>query len=263
MVTLLLAPALVSAQSAAPAPPPVVQDNSFLMEEAYNQETGIVQHIFILRADRGDDFDGAFTQEWPLGSITHQLSYDIPFVRSQGASGLGDLRINYRYQLRGSGETRLAISPRVSVTFPTGDWKHNRGGGAVGIETMLPASYVISRLFTTHTNVGAGFTPSARNEIGDRANSFSATLAQSLIFTRSQSIQPLVEVVYNREQSVLAEDRTEWSEDFVVSPGLRVAFNFASGLQIVPGIAVPIGIGPSRGDRAIFFYLSFEHPFKR
>lgn len=263
MVTLLLAPALVRAQSAAPPSPPVVQDNSFLMEEAYNQESGIVQHIFTLRADRSNDFDAAFTQEWPLGSIAHQLSYDIPLVRSLGHSGFGDLRINYRYQLRGSGEARLAISPRVSVTFPTGDWKQSRGSGAVGFETMLPMSYVISPLFTTHTNAGVGFTPSARNEIGDRANSFSATVAQSLVFIRSQIVQPLVEVVYNGEQKVIAEDRTHWTEDFVVSPGVRVAFNFASGLQIVPGIAVPVGIGPSRGDRGIFFYLSFEHPFSK
>mgnify|MGYP003416988619 CR=1 FL=1 len=33
-------------------------------------------------------------------------------------------------------------------------------------------------------------------------------------------------------------------------------------LQIVPGISVPIGIGPSRGETAIFFYLSLEHPFR-
>jgi len=38
---------------------------------------------------------------------------------------------------------------------------------------------------------------------------------------------------------------------------------YASGLQIVPGFAVPLGAGPSRGDRSVFFYLSFEHPFAR
>ena len=32
-------------------------------------------------------------------------------------------------------------------------------------------------------------------------------------------------------------------------------------LQIVPGIAVPIGVGPSRGEKGIFLCLSFEHPF--
>jgi hypothetical protein len=37
---------------------------------------------------------------------------------------------------------------------------------------------------------------------------------------------------------------------------------FASGLQIAPGVAVPIGVGPSRGERSLFVYLSFEHPFR-
>src|SRR4029078_178351 len=142
LLAMFLAPALASAQT------PVVQDNSFLMEEAYNQETGIVQHIFTLLIHRGtSDFEGAFTQEWPVGRITHQLSYDLPLVRSEGESGLGDIRINYRYQLLGSGDTRWAVAPRFSVTLPTGDWKKGRGSGAVGIETMLPVSYVISPLF--------------------------------------------------------------------------------------------------------------------
>jgi hypothetical protein len=47
----------------------------------------------------------------------------------------------------------------------------------------------------------------------------------------------------------------------VISPGVRGAINFTSGLQIVPGIAIPIGAGPSHGERGVFFYLSFEHPF--
>jgi hypothetical protein len=38
--------------------------------------------------------------------------------------------------------------------------------------------------------------------------------------------------------------------------------NFTSGLQIVPGIAVPIGVGSSSGQRDVFLYLSFEHAFR-
>jgi hypothetical protein len=30
----------------------------------------------------------------------------------------------------------------------------------------------------------------------------------------------------------------------------------------VPGVAVPIGLGPSHGDRSLLLYLSFEHPFR-
>ena len=32
---------------------PVIQDNSFLVEEAYNQEAGIVQHISTFQIQRG------------------------------------------------------------------------------------------------------------------------------------------------------------------------------------------------------------------
>jgi hypothetical protein len=256
-VVLLLAPALARAQSS----PPVVQDNSFLMEEAYNQEAGIVQHIFTLRTFRGSsDYDGAFTQEWPVGSIRHQLSYDLPLVRFGHDTGIGDIRVNYRYQLVGTGETRLAIAPRFAVLLPTGDWKRGRGAGAVGIEAGVPMSYVISPLFTTHTNIDAGFTPSARNFSGARADAFGFSLGQSVVFTPNQRVQPLVEVVYSREQEVVGADKTRWADDLVVSPGVRVAFNFASGLQIVPGLAVPFG---RHDERGVFFYLSFEHPFRK
>lgn len=266
LVLLAAAPASVQAQDSAPksAPPPGIQDNSFLMEEAYNQEQGIVQHISTFRRHRGSsDFDASFTQEWPIGSITHQLSYDLPLIRSARETGIGDVQINYRYQLEGSGETRLAVSPRLSLTLPTGDWKKGRGSGAAGIETMLPVSYVLSPLFTTHSNAGVAFTPSARNSAGARANSFALTLAQSLIVTAHPNIQFLVETVYTRDQSVIGRNSTEWTDDLVISPGVRGAFNFASGLQIVPGLAVPLGAGSSRGDRSVFFYLSFEHPFAR
>ena len=45
-----------------------------------------------------------------------------------------------------------------------------------------------------------------------------------------------------------------------VSPGVRAAINLPGSLQIVPGFAVPIGVGPSRGKNAIFVYLSVELP---
>jgi hypothetical protein len=47
-----------------------------------------------------------------------------------------------------------------------------------------------------------------------------------------------------------------------VSPGIRWALDFKCGLEIVPGLAFPIGVGPSRGEHAVFLYLSLEHPFR-
>ncbi len=265
LILAVLAPAALVSQQPAPAADsktPIIQDNSFLIEEAYNQEQGIVQHISTFRTHRGSsDFEGQFTQEWPVGGITHQLSYDLPLVRSNRETGIGDVRINYRYQLIGSGETQLAMAPRVSFTLPTGDWKAGRGSGGSRVEGLVPVSYVISPLFTTHINAGVAVTPSARNSKGDRATSYAITLGHSLILTGHPNIHFLVETLYTREQEVVGKDATEWTDDLVISPGVRGAFNFASGLQIVPGIAVPIGVGPSHGQRGAFFYLSFEHPF--
>lgn len=243
---------------------PVIQDNSFLVEEAYNQDAGVVQHITTFQVQRGtSDFDASFTQEWPVKSIRHQLSYGIPISRSNSQRGIGDVAINYRYQLLGDGEARLAISPRLSMTLPTGDWKKARGSGAVGLNAMVPFSYVVSPMIVTHFDIGGALTPSARNGAGERARTAGWITAGSAILTASRRIQPMLEAVYSRGQEVIARNHTEWTEIALISPGVRAAFNFASGLQIVPGLAFPIGIGPSRGERSAFFYLSFEHPFNR
>jgi hypothetical protein len=251
----VLAPCLYAQPADSSASAPKVQDNSFLVEEAYNQEAGIVQHIGTFMKQRGTrDFDFALTQEWPLFSIRHQLSYDIPIVRAGSSTGIGDIGLNYRYQLVGDGDARLALAPRISVFLPTGDWKRGRGLGAAGGEGAIAASYVVSPLFVSHTNVAIAFTPQARVASGDREDAHEYSIGQSVIFTRSSFIQPLVEAVYS--------DGT-FGEQIVVSPGARAAFNFASGLQIVPGIAVPIGVGSSSGDKGVFAYISFEHPFRR
>jgi len=149
---------------------PVIQDNSFLVEEAYNQGAGVVQHITTFQRARGtSNFDASFTQEWPVGSIKHQLSYDVPVSRNGSQTGGGDIGINYRYQLLGDGEARLAISPRLSLMLPTGDWKKSRGNGAVGIDAAIPFSLVISPMVVAHFDIGSSVTPSARNSSGERA----------------------------------------------------------------------------------------------
>src|SRR3970040_1411458 len=53
---------------------PTIEDNSYLIEEAYNQEEGVVQHIsnglYFRKPQR--DFVYSFTQEWPLFVLEHQ-----------------------------------------------------------------------------------------------------------------------------------------------------------------------------------------------
>ena len=61
---------------------------------------------------------------------------------------------------------------------------------------------------------------------------------------------------------VVGRGQTQRQHDLLLNPGARWALNFANGLQIVPGISFPIGVGPSAGDKGVFVYLSFEHPFR-
>src|SRR5574338_1467311 len=105
----LLASALMStsahAQAAnAAAPPAPIRDNSFLLEEAYNQEYRVVQHISALVHDQKTGlWSYSFTQEWPVPGMRHQLSYTIPIANEGGPGhrGVGDFALNYRYQLVG------------------------------------------------------------------------------------------------------------------------------------------------------------------
>src|SRR5689334_10839155 len=64
------------------AVPGDIQDNSFLVEEAYNQNFGVVQHISsFTRFWSSKDWNYTFTQEWPVpGNARHQLSYSLAAV---------------------------------------------------------------------------------------------------------------------------------------------------------------------------------------
>jgi hypothetical protein len=245
-----------------------IQDNSFLVEEAYNQEPGVVQHISTFTRNRDTkDWLYTFTQEWPVGGLAHQLSYTLPWQQlgasPDGRQAFGDIALNYRYQLLGDGEAKVAIAPRLSVLLPTGDEKTGYGRGATGIQVMLPMSLVLTDSLVAHSNLGATRTPKAKNPLGDQATTQDVTFGQSFIWLAHSRFNVMLEYVHTRSQTVVGADQTQAQTATYLSPGVRWAYNFPSGLQIVPGLAVPIGVGAGRGERAIFLYLSFEHPFTR
>lgn len=261
---ILLAP-LVRAQTTAAGAPPEISDNSFLIEEAYNQEAGVVQHINTFMHLQNGNWIYTFTQEWPLGSMKHQLSYTISVLDFNGnpnLRGLGDVALNYRYQLVDNEKSGVAIAPRVSVLLPTGNVRKGLGAGGVGIQTNLPVSVRLSRKLVTHWNAGGTFVPAAKNPSDQKAFTKGFNLGQSTIWLARPRINFLVETVWNRFESVFARARTVTSYTLFLNPGVRWAYNFKNGLQIVPGVSIPLGVGPSKGDRGIFFYLSFEHSFK-
>ena len=261
----LLAVASTQAGAQAQAAPPSISDNSFLMEEAYNQEPGVVQHISAFQLFRGaDSWAYSFTDEWPLFGRTHQLSFTLPIQRTHNgssvATGLGDVAVNYRVQLAAA--ERLSVAPRLSLLLPTGRAKSDLGAGALGVQANLPASVVVASQLVTHWNAGATVIPSAQNAVGDKATTVAYNLGASVVWLARPTFNALLEIVWTRKGAVTGAGRTAASDGLSISPGIRWAYNLSSGLQIVPGIAFPIGVGPSAGDDAVLLYLSFEHPFR-
>jgi outer membrane putative beta-barrel porin/alpha-amylase len=241
-----------------------IQDNSFLLEEAYNQERGVVQHISAFSRASGGDWAYSFTQEWPLGGIRHQFSYTIPLQGAEGAgTGLGDIGLNYRYQLLGDPQARVVVAPRLTLLLPTGREEVGRGNGAVGFQGNLPLTLVIGSQLAIHWNAGATVIPSARDALGNQATATGFNLGASAIWLLRPTFNLLVETLWLSDEAVVGDGQTVREDSWVVSPGFRWALNLAGDLQIVPGAAYTIALDPAGAEDALFLYLSFEHPFKR
>jgi hypothetical protein len=234
-----------------------IEDNSFLIEEAYNQDPGVIQHISGFQYMRNKTWLYTFTDEWPVPGRKHQLSTTIPILHN-GETGLGDIALNYRYQAVFT--NRFAFSPRFSLLLPSGNYKKGLGEGVPGYQLSLPFSYLLSGKVVTHYNLGVTVTPQARFADGSKYDLTNYNYGLSLIVLFNKHFNFMFEAVGNTIFTRTADSKTDISHTFLINPGFRYAINFESGLQIVPGIATPIGIGSSKGTSGIFAYLSFEHP---
>ena len=129
-------------------------------------------------------------------------------------------------------------------------------------QTNLPLSFMATPQLATHWNAGLTLVPSASDGLGDAATTISYNLGASGIWLVRPSFNVMLELVWLSSESAIGPGLTSRSESFLLNPGIRWAFNFPSGLQIVPGIAYTIGLETEDPD-ALFLYLSFEHPFKK
>ncbi len=256
--TLLLAPASVPSGAEEVRK---IQDNSFLLEEAYNQEDGVIQHIQAFQYMAGGNWAYSFTQEWPVPAQTHQLSYTIPYLRlhkGESETGFWDVLLNYRYQAVLKGP--VAFAPRVSLITPTGDHEEGLGGGAWGLQGNLPLSLELGERWVTHWNLGATFLPGATGRDGSKADVTGVNYGASIIYLVDDHFNLMLEAAGSANEVIGDGGRVDRKYFFFINPGMRFAIDFDSGLQIVPGLSFPIGVGPSAGEFGVFLYLSFEHP---
>jgi hypothetical protein len=235
-----------------------------LVEEAYNQEPGVVQHILnmsVMFTGHEKEVSPSFTQEWPIFSQLHQFSYTIPytFVGNGGSnSGFADIRLNYRFQALMEGEQAPAFAPRFSLVTPIGDSTKGFGHDTLGYEVNLPFSKIVGNRWTVHGNAGATFFPDVKNR--DLTN---YNLGGSVIYAVSSNFNFMLESVVGWEEDVDLTRRVDRAMTALISPGARYAVNLPNDAQLVVGAAVPIGLTSDSPDYGFFFYCSFEHPFMR
>jgi len=244
-----------------------IEDNSFFIEEAYNQERRVVQHIFGVYhygRPRRDTFF-SFTQEWPFLGPRHQLSYTIPYSWQNAGTvhGVNDILVNYRYQLFEEDQW-AAVAPRISLVLPTGRVADGLGNGVAGVQIALPASKRLSDDWVVHANLvwtflpqAKGMTPGGQAVRGDLS---SYLWGGSLIFLASPYYNFLVESLVMSNAEFDDAGRTVHKIVTLLSPGFRYAVNFGH-LQVVPGLALPITFSKDATRLGVFVYLSFEHPY--
>jgi|GEM_PF-1712364 len=263
--------------------PKHIRDNAILVEEAFNQEPGEVQHIFVWQnfwdrtsQGRTRDFSLAYTMELPLGSQKHQFSFtaqhlthfDDPNIGPAAQQGdVGDTFLNYRYQLLAD-EEFLWCAPRFSVILPTGDRYLGTGTGAVGYQFNLPVSHYGAQ-FDFHFNAGCTYTPDVAVPISlvpkvlsPRHDLRGYNLGASVYWKPKVNFHLYVEAL-----ALWRDEIDEWGSrvsttQVFISPGLRFAV-IQEPLEWVLGVGVPIGLTRAAPDIGVFAYMSIEHPFRK
>jgi DtxR family Mn-dependent transcriptional regulator len=252
------APALAQgAQAPSDAKRPFeITDNSFLVEEAFNQEPGIFQNIAGWHADHDGNWALAFTQEWPLLSQTHQLSYTLGYSRGT-ASGVGDTFLHYRWQALTGRDGLPAFSPRISLVMPTGNASRGLGSGSLGWELNLPFSRQIGDLFL-HWNAGFTHFPSA--ESGDvEHHLLTPRAAASGIWRLRPMFNVMLETVVQWDEEI-AGAFTVRTRRVTVLPGFRTGWNLGE-VQAIVGLGVPVSFSDGSANAGAFGYFSYELPF--
>ena len=238
-----------------------IQDNSFLVEEAYNQEPGVVQHILnvlMTSKDGQKEISASFTQEWPIFSQLHQFSYTVPHTFIEDEHGFEDIRLNYRFQALMEDAQNPAFAPRFTLVVPIGDAEKGFRHDRLGYEVNLPFSKIVGDRWTLHFNAGCSLFPNVQDH-----DLWNYNLGASAIYAVSANFNLMVESVAFWEEDVDESKHVDRTVSALLSPGARYAFNLRNDAQLVVGLAVPIGLTSDSPEYGFFFYCSFEHPFVR
>jgi hypothetical protein len=255
---------------------PSIEDNSMFIEEAFNQESGVIQHISNFIIDDGN-LTYAYTQEIPLADVKHQLSFGLSFSKLKRpettdfnngnlTNGLGDILINYRPMLMGKNDWALVI-PRFTLIAPTGNARYGLGSGAWGGQFNLAVTKRLNSKITMHYNAGYTLLKKADYyiDLGDGSpvltyekDVASKNIGASAIWLVRPKFNLMVEYTSAFGQAINDTGTLDKDNSTIINPGFRFAIDIGK-VQIVPGAGIPINF--SNGEFAntgAFFYLSIE-----
>ena len=238
--------------------PFAITDNSFLVEEAFNQEPGIFQNILTVRRANIGAWDTGFTQEWPLFTQRHQISYTVPYASANGVSGLGDAFLHYRFQLFDGSDARPAFSPRVSLILPTATG--GLGSKSYGWELNLPFSKQVGDVYL-HWNAGMTHLPAAEIE-GQEYNLLTPRIAGSAIWRVQRMFNLMLESVIDWDEGVV-DGQTMRSATVTIVPGFRTGWDVGDDTQLVAGLGLPLTFRDHGDSAGVLVYFSYELPFVR
>jgi hypothetical protein len=262
--------------------PEHIRDNAFLVEEAFNQEAGEVQHIsnWIILWDRfagghSRDFANTYTMEIPLGSQKHQFSFTTQFLTAfehlnnsaatQDAD-VGDTFLNYRLQLLASDEF-LWCAPRASLIVPTADRRFGRGTGQAGYQFNLPISKYGDK-FDFHFNSGFTIFPNVVATLpsgihSPRYDLRGYNIGASVFYKPRVDLHFFVEALYLSNEEIDEFGARGDSSQMFINPGLRYAVCQFEQVEWVLGVSVPVGLTANSPDVGVFAYMSIEHIFRK
>ena len=256
---------------------PSIEDNSMFIEEAFNQEAGIIQHIsnFVFN---GGDFIYNYTQEIPLADVKHQFSFGVSYAslkkpddiavqnKNYITNGLGDIYLNYRPMILGKKDWALVI-PRFTVIVPTGNARYGLGLGSWGAQFNLAVTKRLNKKITTHYNAGYTlmtkadhytYTSEGNPVLTYEKNIGTKNIGVSAIWLVKPKFNLMVEYVSTFGKEMEDDGSLTKMNTSIINPGFRFAIDIGK-VQIVPGAGIPLNFTNNTFDATGgFIYLSIE-----
>lgn len=246
--------------------PESITGNTFLIEDAYNQDARVVQHILKFSFTKPSDENLIFfAQEWPLFSHAHQIGFSFYYawlLRGEDVVvPIRPLSVNYRYQLVDEDQW-AAMAPRISIVLPL---KKDYPYGNIGYQFNVPVSKRVHEKWIAHVNAGVMLQPKVDVNLPEKKNIYSYHAGAGLYW--------LLHPKFNITLEWLSEFRDDyvWDDDWGgeikknysihwINPGVRFAFH-AGPVEFVPGFCVPLQVHGKKKPKTAYLSVSMEHPF--